>query len=550
MPSITKESSPQIRKLIDVTLKNIRALKLLGESTEHWDTLIIYMIVSKLDQSTEREWEQHKCSLSVTDDSKIIKLDDLVKFLRQKADMLDTLSHSVSHKTNNTQNTQNKPSNSVAQKVHCHIATEKSGTNTNTKNNQTRKRLCVLCSAPHPLYSCQKFLDLNIQDRIQIVRKHRLCENCMNSPTHTANDCKYGPCRKCETKKHNTLICDHANASQVNKATVSLQLAAEAREATVPSDNSSNSSHSRGSAQSQSYSVQVGNETHMNTNTRSTFMEPSLLSTALVEVFDKNGNFHQVRAVLDNCSEKCLVTQSLCDKLGLQLVQSTIQIRGVGNSVAQSKYRCDMELRSLDKTFTTPIQCLVLPELTYNLPGHTLLRKDFFKYIPDNITLADPTFYESRKVNILIGVDRFWDLVVAGKIRLPNGPYLINTKLGWIIGGSVSGYTKQSSKYVNCNFTQTLDIQESIDMPSLDKQVRSFWELEELPISAKPVDSRSDDERACEEYFLHTMKRASEGRFVYAYRSNMNLICWVIHFHKLNDVLFIWRTGKTDNQSI
>ncbi|KAI5647026.1 pao retrotransposon peptidase domain-containing protein [Phthorimaea operculella] len=172
-----------------------------------------------------------------------------------------------------------------------------------------------------------------------------------------------------------------------------------------------------------------------------------------------------------------------------------------------------MELRSLDKTFTTPIQCLVLPELTYNLQGHTLLRKDFFKYIPDNITLADPTFYESRKVDILIGVDRFWDLVIAGKIRLLNGPYLINTKLGWIIGGSVSGYTKQSSKYVNCNFTQTLDIQESIDMPSLDKQVRSFWELEELPISAKPVDSRSDDERACEEHFLHTMKRTSEGRF-------------------------------------
>ncbi|KAI5637906.1 hypothetical protein NE865_09421 [Phthorimaea operculella] len=336
MPSITKESSPQIRKLIDVTLKNIRALKLLGESTEHWDTLIIYMIVSKLDQSTEREWEQHKCSLSVTDDSKIIKLDDLVKFLRQKADMLDTLSHSVSHKTNNTQNTQNKPSNSVAQKVHCHIATEKSGTNTNTKNNQTRKRLCVLCSAPHPLYSCQKFLDLSIQDRIQIVRKHRLCENCMNSPTHTATDCKYGPCRKCETKKHNSLICDHANASQVNKATVRLQSAAEAREATVPSDNSSNSSHSRASAQSQSYSVQVKDETHMNTNTQSTFMEPSLLSTALVEVSDKDGNFHQVRAVLDNCSEKCLVTQSLCDKLGLQLVQSTIQIRGVDHNAMKT----------------------------------------------------------------------------------------------------------------------------------------------------------------------------------------------------------------------
>ncbi|KAJ2945171.1 hypothetical protein O0L34_g9237 [Tuta absoluta] len=138
--------------------------------------------------------------------------------------------------------------------------------------------------------------------------------------------------------------------------TVSLQSTAEAPKGSVTSDNSSNSSQSRGQAQSQSYSAQVEN-THMEMNTQSAGMEASLLSTALVEVSDKDGNFHQVRAVLDNCSKKCLVTQSLCDNL--QSVQSTIQIRGVGHSVTQSSYRCDMLLRSLDKTFTTHTHCLV-----------------------------------------------------------------------------------------------------------------------------------------------------------------------------------------------
>ncbi|CAH2227306.1 jg21693 [Pararge aegeria aegeria] len=35
---LSKESPVLLRKLIDVVLKNLRSLKLLGESTEHWDT--------------------------------------------------------------------------------------------------------------------------------------------------------------------------------------------------------------------------------------------------------------------------------------------------------------------------------------------------------------------------------------------------------------------------------------------------------------------------------------------------------------------------------
>lgn len=75
--SINKESSVQIRKLIDNILKNIRALNTLGEPTESWDTLIIYLITSKLDPCTEREWENYKSTLTNSNESGThIKLND------------------------------------------------------------------------------------------------------------------------------------------------------------------------------------------------------------------------------------------------------------------------------------------------------------------------------------------------------------------------------------------------------------------------------------------------------------------------------------------
>lgn len=43
--SLNKESELLIRKLIDTVLRNIRALKTLGEPTDTWDTLIVFIMV-------------------------------------------------------------------------------------------------------------------------------------------------------------------------------------------------------------------------------------------------------------------------------------------------------------------------------------------------------------------------------------------------------------------------------------------------------------------------------------------------------------------------
>lgn len=66
--SLKNESHTQLRKLLDTFNKNLRALTALGEPTETWDTMLIYILSNKLDTTTKREFEE---SISKISDPKI-----------------------------------------------------------------------------------------------------------------------------------------------------------------------------------------------------------------------------------------------------------------------------------------------------------------------------------------------------------------------------------------------------------------------------------------------------------------------------------------------
>lgn len=55
---ITRESETSLRFLVDHVSKNLRALASLGQPTDHWDTLIVFMVSSKLDSQTMMKWEE------------------------------------------------------------------------------------------------------------------------------------------------------------------------------------------------------------------------------------------------------------------------------------------------------------------------------------------------------------------------------------------------------------------------------------------------------------------------------------------------------------
>lgn len=59
-----RETEGSLRFLVDHITKNLRALANLGQPTEHWDTVIIFWVCSKLDSQTLVKWEEQRNNLS------------------------------------------------------------------------------------------------------------------------------------------------------------------------------------------------------------------------------------------------------------------------------------------------------------------------------------------------------------------------------------------------------------------------------------------------------------------------------------------------------
>lgn len=482
--TLKSESSMQIRKLIDTVLRNLRALNTLDEPTEKWDTLVIYLIVTKLDASTEREWESHKGAMSLGVKDKV-KLEDLLSFLRNRADMLDMVSanHSKPKESHTSDKSDNKYHNDhkrSSHRIHSYASTK-----TKFNRNNFKKDLpnCVLCNQGHALFTCISFLNMSVSDRSKFINEKKLCRNCLRSG-HIIDDCLFGPCRQCQGK-HNSLLHFDSN---VNYACVGNESRGEA-------------SHAHTHNATALHSLPNSNENNIVVCDEATNSFKSihtvLLSTALVKVADDNNVFHIVRALLDSGSQNCFITEKLSKRINATYLKSTVHVSGVGQYVTQSCHSCDISIRSKVNDYSTKIRCIILPCITSSLP--TINIDSGSIRIPDNVQLADPTFNISADIDLLIGADIFWDLLNDDRLRLPNGPYLQNSKLGWLLSGPIFAKAAQST-HVQCHFSQ-----------DIDKQLRLFWELESIPTSPSSV--LTEDERKCEELFINTHLREDNGKF-------------------------------------
>lgn len=79
-------------------------------------------------------------------------------------------------------------------------------------------RNCVVCKVKrHPLYSCDRFKQLSIPKRIEMVKGARLCYNCLRS--HKDKPCKFSNCTICQ-RRHNTLLHfdKYADASKTDNS--------------------------------------------------------------------------------------------------------------------------------------------------------------------------------------------------------------------------------------------------------------------------------------------------------------------------------------------
>ncbi|KAJ8982315.1 hypothetical protein NQ317_006660 [Molorchus minor] len=389
----------------------------------------------------------------------------LVSFLEKHCIALDTLNFGSSANQDNTFKTKVTPKPKI--------------TNRNSSHSslfvKTYNACCALCKGNHPLYKCNNFTMKTPTQRYEFVKNSRLCLNCL-SDVHVIKNCNSkSVCRKC-TQRHHTLLHFDQNYSSHTSVEPRVEPRVEPTADTPQAVVASTS----------------------NTVNSFTGLSPRkgtvLLSTALVEILDGFGNHQTVRALIDSGSQVSFITQKCANRLNLSRYNLSLSIQGLGKSQTATRWgAASVVLRPLKQhTPSLTVEVAILPKICSDLPTFHLTTKSWTHI--ERLQLADPNFYSPGAIDLLLGADVFPHLLLDEKVTgMINEPVALKTIFGYILVGKVQPADEQ---VVQSLFCSTANI-------SLDRTLKQFWELENIP----DVEANSPDDAACEKIFVDSFYR-------------------------------------------
>jgi len=394
LPKISTSSATTLSTLLGETQKHIQSLKNLGQSVEKWDTLIIEIVLRKLDKITLQQWE---LSLQTTD---VVPFSTLETFLDARIRSLEAFEGS--QRTNVEQPRTTK--NTFSKQGSYFVAQDNSNV------------LCPVCSHSHAIYRCFKFKNMKIPERNATVRKLHLCFNCL-SAGHSVDKCSAGKCRSCD-KKHNTLLHD---IERKNPRTE--QQGKEKR----PIERENMHEHSLNQEEStSSLCAHIRHNSHV------------LLGTAVVNIENHLGQLVKTRAVLDSGSQINLISNRLATKLNIPRQKGTMPVSGIGSSSVNISSWIWGKVHSRQSTYSKQTDMFVINAITHQLP---VAHIDVSTWaLPDHVfnQLADPRYHQPAEIDLLLGAELFFDLLGNEQVKLNNGSITAyNTKLGWVLSGKV-----------------------------------------------------------------------------------------------------------------
>ncbi|XP_026742765.1 uncharacterized protein LOC113504589 isoform X2 [Trichoplusia ni] len=221
------------------------------------------------------------------------------------------------------------------------------------------------------------------------------------------------------------------------------------------------------------------------------------VESALVGVTDAEGRPHTARVLLDNGSTANFVSEDFCRKLRIPTYCVASRVKGINNQSSDCSQGCTLSLNSLNEDFEVELDCHVIAKVSSSVPSTYIDTHNIC--LPSNIVLADPRFYTPSSIDILVGAEVFWGIIGMNRISLgKNMPTLLESKLGWLITGVVHQPNNFSN---NSSFMLTDDLRLGLNR---------FWELDSISSKHK----LTYEERSCEQIFVETTYRDTDGRFV------------------------------------
>ncbi|KAL9924450.1 uncharacterized protein ACN2A1_007187 [Glossina fuscipes fuscipes] len=194
--------------------------------------------------------------------------------------------------------------------------------------------------------------------------------------------------------------------------------------------------------------------------------ERNVLVTAIVYIISKYNQRFPCRVLLDGGSKINIISERMVHMTGLKRQYAPIQFQCANKTVGTSNFKCITNIESLLKPFSVTLEAHIVDQISGTLPDAEI---DISNWnIPEHIPLADERFNIPQAVDMLLDVDIFFDILENGKIALGrNRPILTNTRLGWIVAGTLPH--ANSIAYVKCNSLQISNVQQNDHLPDAIK---------------------------------------------------------------------------------
>lgn len=545
---VNVESSVQTQQLLDHSNKCIKAFSTSGISVANASPIYVGHIKSLLPAASKIYWEEHLANSTDLPTFDLFKkcMEIRIRTLKAIGEPVPLPNFSSNGATNGNNNTNGTTNNNVNNN-NSNNYQRNSRQPSNRRSRSPLANKCPLaCSESHPIRTCPKFLAMPINERIAAIERLRYCRNCF-AFSHLAAACTSNRnCRECNAR-HNTLIHTDNSTGSNRRSTPYPNTRTNARQ--NPSvncclSNSSNNAIPIGNQANYNNAIPIGNnlvqdsgtsiaqprnfcqqrfdtlpnqliqtpvhshdpsqnEIIMNqlpTHSTHTISSPSsfrnvLLATAMVNIQSSDNQWHRARALIDQGSEICLISDPLAQLLELPRNTSSITVQGVGTQPNKANSSVTMKIKSIyGNKPPIPVFAIVLPQLTSLLPSEKI-KVDHWPHL-NYLQLADPTYNEPGKIDLLLGADVFAKIICNGLRQGPEGtPIAQQTQFGWILSGEIS---TNNRNVLSCH-TKTLD-----------ESLMKFFDIE----SIEDKDLRPPDEKYAVDFFKRSYKRDANGKFI------------------------------------
>lgn len=452
LPAMQLQTAPLIKKIHDTANECLNAIKSLGVDITTWDPLVVHILSQKLDSETHKDYIE-----SLKTPRELPTLSEFFEFLENKFTSLEASKRkqdNIAQKPN-TQNPSFTAKRSNQQNYFNY--NKYSTSNAHQPSKQFGKALfvsstvrCPLCKGKHGIFNCKDFLEMSSEMKLKTVNNLRICINCLYD--HKGNKCiSTKSCSKC-TKQHNTLLHD-----SFTKPSSSVEF-----------------KHTESVHVSQQKASEI------------------LLATALIKVLAADGTHHTMRALIDQGSQISLITENAAQRLHAPRRRCKGVVFGLGAKENSSKGSTQITAAAIHSDFTFSTDVIIMNNLINNLPNQSF-SKPSWPHI-EHIKLADPEFYISRPVDLLLGADIYSLIMMGGIIKGDNDtqPIAQQTQLGWLLCGNVKTY--------QCNV-----ILNNID------DIQRFWSIEDIADSSE---NNSFEDHHCVQVYKEQTTRQSDGRYI------------------------------------